>query len=64
MTVFLLAQPSPQNQRKIIAEGYEDTIAIPVGAFAEPGFPAPARSVWERDKHAWIVLPENIEHIW
>ena len=46
-----------------LAEGYEDTIAIPVGAFAEPGFPAPTRSVWERDKPAWVVLPENMEHI-
>ena len=46
-----------------MAEGYEDTIAIPVGAFAEPGFPAPTRSVWERDKHAWVVPPENVEHI-
>src|SRR6266536_1786110 len=25
-------------------EGHEDFIAVPVGAFAEPGFPAPTRS--------------------
>lgn len=45
-------------------EGEEETIAIPVGAFGEPGFPAPTVSVWEEDKHAWVSLPENIEHIW
>ena len=45
-------------------EGDEETIAIPVGAFAEPGFPAPTVSVWEEDKHPWVSLPEKIEHIW
>ncbi len=45
-------------------EGDEQTIAIPVGAFAEPGFPVPTVSVWEEDKHVWVSLPENIEHIW
>jgi hypothetical protein len=44
-------------------EGYEETIAIPVGAFAEPGFPAPKFSVWEEDKHVWVSLPENMEHM-
>ena len=44
-------------------EGYEETIAIPVGAFADPRFPAPTFSVWEEDKHAWVSLPENIEHM-
>ena len=46
------------------AEGDEDSIAIPVGAFAEPGFPAPAVSVYEERKHAWVAMPEQIEHIW
>ena len=44
-------------------EGHEETIAIPVGAFAEPRFPAPTFSVYEEDKHAWVSLPENIEHM-
>ena len=44
-------------------EGYEEAIAIPVGAFADPQFPTPTVSVWEQDKHAWVSLPENIEHI-
>ncbi len=45
-------------------EGSEQTISIPVGAFAEPGFPTPTVSVWEEDKHPWVSLPERIEHIW
>ena len=44
-------------------EGQAETVAIPVGAFAEPGFPAPTISVWEEDKHAWVSLPENMEHM-
>ncbi len=45
------------------SEGHEQTIAIPVGAFAEPRFPAPTFSVWEEDKHVWVSLPENMEHM-
>ncbi len=44
-------------------EGHEETIAIPVGAFAEPGFPAPTYSVYEDRQHAWVSLREGIEHI-
>ena len=44
-------------------EGHSDVIAIPVGAFAEPGFPAPTVSVYEERKHPWVGLPEKIEHL-
>ena len=44
-------------------EGSEDSIAIPVGAFAEPGFPEPTVSVYEERKHAWVTMPEQMEHI-
>ncbi len=44
-------------------EGDEETIAIPVGAFADPQFPAPTRSVYEARMHGWVVLPANVEHI-
>jgi hypothetical protein len=36
--------------------------AIPVGAFAEPGFPAPRFSVYEDRKHAWVAIPGELEH--
>lgn len=45
------------------AEGLEDFLAIPVGAFADPGFPAPIVSVYESRKHQWVVPPPGAEHI-
>ncbi len=38
-------------------------VAIPVGAFAEPSFPAPTFSVYEERMHQWVGLPSNIEHM-
>jgi len=43
-------------------EGAEETIAIPIGAFADPLFPAPTVSVYEERKHAWVVPPPDAEH--
>lgn len=40
----------------------EQFVAIPVGAFADPTFPAPVFSVYEDRKHAWVTVPEDIEH--
>lgn len=38
-------------------------VGIPVGAFADPGFPPPTLSVYEARKHAWVTLPaEGLEH--
>jgi hypothetical protein len=45
------------------AEGLEGFIAIPVGAFADPKFPAPAVSVYEERMHCWITMPPDIEHM-
>ena len=39
-------------------------VAVPVGAFADPTFPAPTVSVWEERRHPWLGLPEDIEHEW
>ena len=45
-------------------EGYdEEFVAIPVGAFAEPDFPAPTVSIYEERMHSWLGLPLGIEHI-
>ena len=46
-----------------VMEGLEDFIAIPVGAFADPHFPAPLVSVYEERRHAWVGLPEDMEHL-
>ena len=43
-------------------EGLDDVLAIPVGAFADPEFPAPAFSVYEERMHEWVGLPPGIEH--
>jgi hypothetical protein len=40
-----------------------DEIAIPVGAFADPTFPAPTFSVYEGRMHRWVQMPASIEHI-
>jgi hypothetical protein len=40
-----------------------DAIAIPVGAFADPAFPAPKISIYEARRHAWAGLPEDVEHL-
>ena len=43
--------------------GMPGVVAIPVGAFADSSFPPPAFSVYEHRKHAWVRMPENIEHM-
>ena len=43
-------------------EGYPESVAIPVGAFADPSFPAPSVSVYEERMHSWVHMPSNVEH--
>lgn len=39
-------------------EGREDSsVAVAVGAFADPGFPPPQISVYDCRRHPWIKLP-------
>jgi len=38
-----------------------EMVAVPVGAFADPGFPAPVRSIYESRRHAWVELPDGLE---
>ena len=45
-------------------QGFDDeSIAIPVGAFADAHFPAPTFSVYEDRMHAWVSLPAGVEHM-
>lgn len=40
-----------------------ELVAIPVGSFADPGFPAPGYSVHEIRKHDWVsVVGIGIDH--
>jgi|SRR6478752_1100979 len=44
-------------------EGMPEVTAVAIGAFADPGFPAPEYSTWEERKHTWIeVVGDGIEH--
>lgn len=41
-----------------------DLVGIPVGAFADPNFPAPATSIWEQRRHRWAVVDgDDIAHV-
>lgn len=44
-------------------EGTEHELAIPVGAFADPDFPAPQVSVYEQRMHSWVQPPAGAERI-
>jgi hypothetical protein len=44
-------------------ERREDSVIIPVGAFADPSFPGPTFSVYEERMHRWVAMPEGIEHM-
>jgi hypothetical protein len=42
----------------------EGAVAVAVGAFADPGFPAPTVSVYESRRHAWTDDPDrDVERI-
>jgi hypothetical protein len=43
--------------------GAPEHTAIPVGAFADPRFPAPVFSVYEQRMHSWVSMPSDIEHL-
>lgn len=43
-------------------EAFEGYVGIPVGAFADPGFPAPTVSVYEERMHGWVTPPASAEH--
>ena len=34
-----------------------ERVAVAVGAFADPTFPAPAKSVYHEHRHAWVADP-------
>lgn len=44
-------------------EGLDEFIGIPVGAFADPNFPAPTVSVYEERMHGWVIPPSAAEHL-
>ena len=46
----------------VIEGKFDGLIAIPLGAFDDPYFAAPAFSVWEGRKHDWVkILGDGVE---
>jgi hypothetical protein len=41
-------------------ERLADIVSIAVGAFADPQFPPPVRTVWTRSKHPWLEFPPDM----
>ena len=39
-------------------EGWPDSIAVAIGAFADPSFPQPTVSVYESRRYPWLFLPD------
>lgn len=39
-----------------------EIVGVPVGAFADPSFPAPEISVWESRQHQWLKMPGSFKH--
>jgi hypothetical protein len=37
-----------------------ELVMVAVGAFADPDFPRPARTVWTKTRHSWLAFPEDI----
>jgi len=45
------------------AEAIPDVIAVPLGAFADPTFPAPKFSVYEARQHPWVHIDADVERM-
>lgn len=41
-------------------EGGEGSVGVSVGAFADPGFPAPRVSIYDSRRHPWVRLPPGV----
>ncbi len=44
------------------SEATPDMVSVAVGAFADPGFPAPVRAVWTQSRHQWLAFPAGLPH--
>jgi hypothetical protein len=44
------------------SERLPTVICVAVGAFADPGFPPPSRTVWTVSQHDWLAFPAIPHH--
>src|SRR5258705_11532513 len=42
-------------------EGNTKSVSVAVGAFADPGFPAPQVSVYDSRRHSWVKMPAGVK---
>ena len=42
------------------SERFAEMVSVAVGAFGDPHFPAPGRSIWTTTKHEWLAFPPHI----
>lgn len=42
-------------------EGQAGSVGVAVGAFADPGFPAPRFSIYDCRRHPWVQLPPGTQ---
>ncbi len=40
-------------------DGFPGYVAVAIGNFADPNFPAPTIAVWEEFRHPWVCLPPD-----
>jgi len=52
--------PSCGSTIYVLLEKNAAIIGVPVGAMADPAFPAPLRAVWEQSRHHWVTLPDTL----
>lgn len=45
------------------SEAAPDFVAVAVGNFSDPNFPAPTISVWEETHHPWVSLPPDAKRM-
>jgi hypothetical protein len=43
--------------------GFPDLIAVAIGTFADPTFPAPTVSVWEACRHPWVPPAADVRRM-
>lgn len=44
-------------------EAFPEFVAVAIGNFADPNFPAPTVSVWEETHHPWVSLPPDTKRM-
>ena len=46
-----------------VTDGEPALVGVPVGALADPTFPAPSYSIYGDRRHRWVELPDGIDDL-